>query len=149
MTDNGVTLKSLDRALLFKLILVVLLYSLVPLAEVFLFLYLGNLIGNYLVLIMTAVAGVAGALIALDQARRAIPRLRARLREGHYAERELGECAALIVAGIFLITPGFLTDIAGYLLLIPGIRVGVSRRLARLIQKHDKDIYERLRLSTL
>ena len=147
MTDNGSLRASLDRTLLFKLILVVLLYSLVPLAEVFLFLYLGNLIGNYLVLIITAVAGVAGAFVALDQARRAVARLRTRLREGHSATRELGECASLAVAGIFLITPGFLTDLAGYLLLVPAIRAGLTRRLVRLIEKHDKVIYERLRLS--
>ena len=141
--------KPLDRTLLYKLILVVLLYSLVPLAEVFLFLYLGNLLGNYLVLILTAVTGVGGALVALDQARRAVARLRTRLREKHNAARELGECAALVVAGILLVTPGFLTDIAGYLLLIPAVRASIGRRLARLIKRLDKDIYARLRLSTL
>jgi hypothetical protein len=57
-----------------KMILFLLVFAAVPLAEVFLFLYLGNLVGNYLVLVMAAVAGMAGALIAFDQFRRGLPR---------------------------------------------------------------------------
>jgi UPF0716 protein FxsA len=149
MTDTGAVPHPQDRALLFKLILLALLYALFPLAEVFLFLYLGNLLGNYLVLILTVVAGVPGAFIGLDQARRSVAHLRQRLRETGTAPNELGDLVALLVAGVFLITPGFLTDIAGYLLLVPGFRRSVSLRLARIVEKHDKVIYERLRLSSL
>ena len=149
MTDTGAVSRSLDRTLLFKLILLALLYALFPLAEVFLFLYLGNLLGNYLLLVLTVVAGVPGAFIALDQARRGVAHLRQRLSEGRDTARELGELAALLVAAVCLITPGFLTDIVGYVLLVPGIRRSVSRRFARLVEKHDKEIYDRLRLSSL
>ena len=50
--------------------------------------------------------------------------------------------------GRVLITPGFLTDIAG-IFFVPGVRNGISVRLVRLIEKHDKVIYDRLRLSAL
>ena len=68
-------LKLLDRDYLFKLILFLLAYALVPIGEIVLFIYLGNLIGNYLTFALAAVAGIGGALAALSQAQRLRERL--------------------------------------------------------------------------
>jgi UPF0716 protein FxsA len=133
----------------FKLILLLLLYSLVPLAEIFLFIYLGELIGNYLVLIIAAVAGMAGALIALSQVQGARERLRAQLRAGRYAGREFADMAGIIVSGILLITPGFITDLLGYLLMIPALRDALRGVIKNKLDKSFKDIYTYLRLSSL
>jgi UPF0716 protein FxsA len=133
----------------FKLILILLLYSLVPLAEIFLFIYLGELIGNYLVLIIAAVAGMGGALIALGQAQAARERLRAQLKAGRYPGREFADLAGIIVSAILLITPGFITDLLGYLLMIPAIRDAVRGILRNKLDKSFKDIYAYLRLSSL
>ena len=56
-------LKFLDRDYLFKLILALLAWSLVPLGEIFLFIYLGSLIGNSLVLMLAAVTGGVGVCV--------------------------------------------------------------------------------------
>jgi UPF0716 protein FxsA len=133
----------------FKLILVLLLYSLVPLAEIFLFIYLGELIGNYLVLILAAVAGMGGSLIALGQAQAARERLRIQLKAGRYPGREFADLAGILVSGILLITPGFITDVLGYLLMIPALRNAVRALLSSKLDRSFKDIYAYLRLSSL
>jgi UPF0716 protein FxsA len=133
----------------FKLILILLLYSLVPLAEIFLFIYLGQLIGNYLVLALAAVAGMGGALIAFGQAQRATERLRAQIRAGRYPGREFADLAGIMAGGILLITPGFITDLCGYLLMIPALRNGLRGIIKNLLEKSFKEIYSYLRLSSL
>jgi UPF0716 protein FxsA len=133
----------------FKLILILLLYSLVPLAEIFLFIYLGELIGNYLVLVLAAVAGMGGALIAFSQAQGAMERLKAQLRAGRYPGPEFADLAGVIVSGILLITPGFITDLCGYLLMIPALRDGLRGILKSKLEKSFKEIYQYLRLSSL
>ena len=142
-------LRFMDRDFLFKMIFVLLLYSLVPLAEIFLFLYLGDLIGNYLVLAFAAVAGLAGVPIAYGQIQRALEKLRERIRAGRPHVRELVDLGGILAAGIFLITPGFITDILGYLMLVPVIRETFGRALARRMKRSFRDLYESLRLSAM
>jgi UPF0716 protein FxsA len=131
------------------MILFLLLFAAVPLAEVFLFLYLGNLIGNYLVLILAAVAGVAGALIAFDQFRRGLATLQTRIQQARYPGNEFVTLTGLVVAGVLLITPGFVTDVCGYLLLVPRIRAAVGRRLVKKLEPGFTSIFEYLRAGEL
>jgi UPF0716 protein FxsA len=149
MKETHHFINAVGRDFFFKLIGILLLYSLVPLAEIFLFIYLGELIGNYLVLIIAAVAGMGGALIAFSHAQGARERLRAQLHAGRYPGREFADLAGIIVSAILLITPGFITDLCGYLLLVPALRDGLRRIMKDKLDKSFKDIYEYLRLSSL
>ncbi len=133
----------------FKLILILLLYSLVPIAEIFLFIYLGELIGSYLVLVIAAVAGMGGALIALNQVQGARERLKVQLRAGKYPGREFADLAGILVSGILLITPGFITDLLGYLLMIPALRNTFRDIIKNKLDRSFTDIYAYLRLSSL
>jgi UPF0716 protein FxsA len=149
MTDMRSVLKTLERDQLFKIILALAIYALVPLAEIFLFIYLGDLIGNYLVLVMAAVAGIAGMLVVIGQLRGARERLKARIAQGKYPGRQYVELAGIIVAAVLLITPGFITDCAGYLLLIPAVRRATGRLVVKKLQRSFREIYDQLRLSAL
>jgi UPF0716 protein FxsA len=139
-------LEFIDRDFAFKLILALLLYSLVPLGEIFLFIYIGELIGNYLVLVIAAVAGLAGVPIALHQVPRALAAFREKARKGKPPGSELAHLAGILAAGLLLITPGFVTDLLGYLLLIPGVRRALGRRLARRRAGILTGLFEYLRL---
>ncbi len=145
MTSARQVLTLLEKDLLFKLLLAFLAYSLIPLGEIFLFLYLASLIGNYLVLVLAAVAGVAGAGAGIAQARR----IAARLKSVSGSPRATVEMAGLLVAGLLLVTPGFLTDLAGFLLLVPAIRLRAGRRAALLLRDRAPTLYARLGLSAL
>jgi UPF0716 family protein affecting phage T7 exclusion len=131
MADIRPILKTLDRDFLFKVILFLLAYSVVPLAEIFLFIYLGTLMGNYLVLVAAAVAGLPGAAISLGQMRRARARLRLKVVTDKGPGREISEFAGIFAGGLLLLTPGFLTDLLGYLLLVPAIRGRLGKALKK------------------
>jgi UPF0716 protein FxsA len=149
MTPTRTMLTLLDRDFLFKLILAFLAYSLIPLGEILLFVYIGSLIGNYLVLVCAAVVGVAGAMVGLGQARRAASELRALLARGSHAGPQLVDMAGLVVSALLLVTPGFLTDIAGFLLLVPSLRVRAGHRFAALVKRWHREVYDRLGMSAL
>jgi len=139
----------LDRDFLFKLLLALLLYSLVPLGEIFLFIFLASLIGNSLVLILAAVTGVAGGFVGILQIRRAASRVRAALARGSHPGSDVVDLAGLLVSALLLITPGFVTDAVGFLFLVPTLRAWAGRRAASMLQTRARDVYDRLRLSAL
>lgn len=143
MTPTRQALVLIEKDLLFKLVLAFLAYSLVPLGEIFFFLFLASLIGNYLVLVLAAVAGVAGAFAGIAQARR----IAARLKSVSGSPRATVEMAGLLVAGLLLVTPGFLTDLVGFLLLVPAVRLRAGRRAAALLRDRAPTLYARLGLS--
>jgi UPF0716 protein FxsA len=95
------------------------------------------------------VIGVAGASAGLAQARRIAPALRTALARGSYAGPQLVDAAGLVAAAILLVTPGFLTDIAGFLLLVPSLRTWAGRRFASVVKRRSRGVYDRLRLSAL
>ncbi len=149
MTPIRLLLAFFDRDYLFKVILVLLAWSLVPLGEIILFIYLGTLIGNSLVLILAALVGAVGALVGVVQIRRAAVSLRAALARGSHPGRDAVDMAGLLASALLLITPGFVTDAAGFLLLVPSLRGWIGKRIAESLRTRARDIYDRLRLSDL
>ena len=147
MTEVRLVLKLLDRNFLFRVILALLLYSLVPLGEIFLFLYLGDLIGNYLILLLAAVAGLPGVLIALGQIRRTLDHLKAKIRDSAYPGGEFVDLVGILIGSLLLLTPGFVTDVVGYLLLVPFLRDRLAKVIARKLDSHFREVYEYLKLS--
>ena len=121
MTPDRTFLALLDRDYLPRLLLVLLAYAVVPLGEIFFFLFLGSLIGNYLVLVLAVVTGVGGAFAGIMQVRRLAASART---------APSPEVAGLAAAAVLLITPGFLTDVLGLLLLVPAIRHWAGERAA-------------------
>ena len=146
MTEYRLLFRFLDRDFLFKLIFVLLLYSLVPLAEIFLFIYLSGLIGNYLILALAAIVGLVGVLIAARQITLLLKSLKEKIKKGKYPGQEFVDLAGILVGSVFLLTPGFITDFFGFLLLVPPIRKGFGRLIVRRMEGRLTELYEYLRL---
>ena len=149
MRELRLLIQLIEKDYLFKLIFALLLYSLVPLAEIFFFIYLGSALGNWLVVMLAALAGIPGVLVAQGQARDGANRLQQTLKTGQYPGMELANLLGLLVGCLFLLTPGFLTDVAGYLLLVPSVRERLARWLARKMDKGMRDLSDSLRLREL
>jgi UPF0716 protein FxsA len=101
-----------------------LLFILVPLVELYFIIVVGDMIGalwTVLLVLMTAVIGVN--LLRL-QGMSTLGRAQRNMAQGQVPAMEMMEGVALAIAGILLITPGFITDSIGFLLLLP-----VTRRM--------------------
>ena len=106
-------------------------FTLVPLAELWLLLRIGSILGGPWTLALVVVTGVAGATLARREGARAWSAVQAELAAGKLPGRELIQALLVLVAGIVLVTPGVLSDVAGLALLIRPIRSAVVRGLER------------------
>lgn len=107
------------------------LFVLVPLTEIFLLLKLSSLVGLWTTLGIVLLTGFAGATLAKWQGARAWRAVRVSMRAGRMPSNELFDGFCILCAGLLMLTPGLLTDCAGFLLLIPPFRVSVRKSLAK------------------
>jgi UPF0716 protein FxsA len=98
------------------------LFIAVPLAELYVILQVGEAIGAVWTILLLAADSVLGSLLLRNQGRTVWRRFNATLGEGRMPHREVIDGVLVVFGGAFLITPGFLTDIVGLLLLIPPTR---------------------------
>lgn len=149
MREMRLFLRFIEKDYLFKLIFALAVYALVPFAEILFVIYLGYLIGNWLVVVLAVLAGLPGVLIAQSQLQEILPRLRGKIRGGQYPGAEMADLLGILVAGVFLVTPGFITDVLGYLLLVPVLRTVLARALAKKLDRGMRDFSNYLRLREL
>lgn len=99
-----------------------LLFTIVPLVELALLIWIGGQTEWWVPVLMVLASGVAGAALARWQGWRAMERIRDDLRQGRLPADSLMDGFLILVAGILLITPGVLTDALGLALLLPPLR---------------------------
>ena len=99
-----------------------LIFILVPLAEVGVFIEVGGLLGLWPTLALCLVTAAIGTLCIRYQGFNLITRARAQLDAGEAPVLELVSGVCLLVAGVLLLIPGFVTDAVGFLLLLPPFR---------------------------
>ena len=112
-----------------------LLFTLVPLIELYLLIRLGTSIGGVETIAIVIGTGVAGGLLAKSQGLAVLDRMRAELNQGRLPAESLLDGLLILIAGAMLITPGLLTDGLGLLLLIPWSRQAFKSWLKRKIQE--------------
>lgn len=108
--------------------LLLLLFIVVPLAELYVIIQVGQEIGALPTIGILVADSIVGSLLLRSQGRLAWRRFNEALRAGRVPAREVLDGALVIFGGAFLITPGFLTDVLGILLLLPPTRA-VARRM--------------------
>jgi len=106
-----------------------LLFLVVPLVELFLFLVIGQRIGILPTFAIILLTGLLGAALARSQGMKAIAKYQQALAEGRLPHEAVIDGLLILVAGALLLTPGFLTDTIGFLLLAPPVRTLVRARL--------------------
>lgn len=113
---------------------VFLLLLVVPLTEIAVFIVVGREIGLMATLLITLGTAVAGTFLLRRQGMAALERIRAELAARRLPARALADGAMIAAAGVFLLTPGFVTDTLGILLFVPGVRGAVWRHAARRVE---------------
>lgn len=94
----------------------------VPIVEITLLIEVGGLIGTWPVIALCIGTGVLGASLARSQGGETFRRMVARVNRGEVPIGELVDMMLLMLAGALLMTPGFVTDAVGLLLLVPPVR---------------------------
>ena len=116
------------------LLLLVLLFIAVPIAELAVILEVGQAIGVWWTIALLVADSILGSILMRMQGRAAWRRFNETVQAGRAPAREVLDGALVIFGGALLLTPGFLTDILGLILLVPPsravVRAVLRRRLA-------------------
>ena len=112
------------------LLALILVFIVVPIAELYVILKVGDAIGIGWTLLLLVADSLLGSALLRSQGRTVWRRFNATLSEGRMPHREVIDGVLVIFGGAFLITPGFITDIFGVLLLLPPSRAVIRRLVA-------------------
>lgn len=116
-----------------------LLFVVVPLLELVLLIQLGQWVGLWPTLLLVLSTGVIGASLARSQGLRTLAAFQRELAQGRLPGGPLMDGLAVLVGGAFLLTPGLLTDLAGFALLIPASRGWIRRSLTARLQRMQEE----------
>lgn len=99
-----------------------LLFITIPMLELFILVKLGTIIGFWPTVAIVLLTGVLGASLARLQGFLVLQQIQGELNAGHLPADKMVDGLLIFIGGIVLLTPGLLTDLAGFLLLIPFTR---------------------------
>ncbi len=115
--------------------ILIVLFIAVPIAEIYVIIKVGELIGVLPTIALLLADAVLGSMLLRHQGRAAWRRFNAAIAEGRFPGREVADGLMVTVGGTLLLTPGFITDIGGLLLLIPPSRALLRRGLFRYLRR--------------
>ena len=111
-----------------------LLFVVVPAVEIYVIIKVGASLGAWPTLAIIGVTAVVGAALAKSQGIAVLNRMQASMASGEGTGMALIEGVLILVAGVTLLAPGFITDAIGLSLLLPPIRTVVAARFAARMQ---------------
>jgi len=103
------------------------LFITIPICEIFIFLEAGEMIGVGPTLAIIILTGIAGAYLARTQGFDLVVRINQAMARGELPAGELIDGAFILCGGLLLLTPGFMTDLIGFICLTPFSRAILKR----------------------
>jgi len=120
----------------FKLLM---LFILVPLIELYFLLEVSQFIGVLTTVMIIIFTGAAGVSIAKRQGYQVVRNIRSTLNAGKMPTDDLISALLILIGGVTLLTPGFITDITGFLLILPGSRDLIAALVKKYFVKYVKE----------
>jgi UPF0716 protein FxsA len=116
-------------------LLLVLLFILVPIAELYVIIKVGEAIGILPTIALLIADALLGSMLLRQQGRAAWVRFNRALAEGRLPHKEVFDGVLIILGGALLLTPGFITDVFGLIFLIPPTRAVVRGLASRIVRR--------------
>ncbi len=114
--------------------IVFLLFIAVPIIEISLFIQVGGFLGLWPTIALVVITAIVGASLVRSQGIQTLLSVQNRLQQGELPAQQIVEGVMLAVAGVLLLTPGFMTDTLGMIILIPGPRAAIAAQLMKRVK---------------
>ena len=122
----------------------ILLFTVTPLVELYVLFKVAEVTSAWATIGLVLITGIAGAYLAKSEGRMILTKIKMELNSGRVPGNELLNGLCVLVGGALLLTPGLITDILGFSLVIPGTREAfkavVKRKFKGMIEKGDINI---------
>lgn len=113
-------------------------FTITPFVEIYLLIKIGSYLGAFNTVVIVILTAFLGALLARYQGFQTMLRVRESLERGEMPAEHLLDALLILLAGIVLLTPGFLTDLAGLMILVPATRLRFKRWLRKKFDEWTK-----------
>lgn len=114
-----------------------LLFIFVPIIEIGLFIQVGGFLGLWPTIGLVLITAFVGASLVRSQGIQTLLSVQSRLQQGEMPAQQIVEGVMLAVAGVLLLTPGFMTDALGMLVLLPAPRAKLAQELMKRVKIHS------------
>jgi len=111
-------------------------FVVVPLVEIFVLIQVGQVIGPWWTIGLLVADSILGSWLIRREGRRAWQALSTAIGSGQMPARELADAALILVGGTLMLTPGFVSDGLGLLMILPVTRPVARRLLTRVVTRH-------------
>ena len=111
----------------------------VPILEIYVIIQVGQVIGAWWTILLLIADSIFGSWLIVHEGRRAWQALNTALTSGQMPARELADGALILVGGTLMLSPGFVTDAMGILLILPFTRPIARRVLTRVVGRRLLD----------
>lgn len=108
-----------------------LLFAILPIVEITVLINIGDQIGGWNTVAIVIVTALAGAYLVRQQGLSTLLHAQQKMQTGNIPGQELAEGLLLVIAGVLLVTPGFITDGLGFLLCLPMTRPVIAKSLLK------------------
>jgi UPF0716 protein FxsA len=109
--------------------ILLLLFIFVPIIEIGLFIQVGGFLGLWPTIALVLITAFVGASLVRSQGIQTLMSVQGRLQQGEMPAQQIIEGVMLAVAGVLLLTPGFMTDALGMLVLLPAPRAIIAKKM--------------------
>jgi UPF0716 protein FxsA len=113
---------------LFKLFL---LFAILPILEITILINVSEHIGGWYTVAIVILTAFAGAQLVKQQGISTLMQAQQKMQTGTMPSQEMAEGLLLVIAGVLLVTPGFITDGIGFLLSLPMTRPLIAKGLVK------------------
>ncbi|MDF2154757.1 FxsA family protein [Vibrio sp. CAU 1672] len=110
-------------------LILLLAFIFVPIIEIGLFIQVGGFLGLWPTIALVLVTAFVGASLVRSQGLQTLVSVQSRLDQGEIPAQQIFEGVMLAVAGVLLLTPGFMTDALGMVVLLPAPRAAIAKYL--------------------
>lgn len=110
---------------------ILLAFIIVPIVEIAILIHVGGLIGGWETVGLVILTAAVGTFLFRTQGFRVLTRAEETLSKGIFPADALFDGICILIAGILLLTPGFVTDAVGLALLVPGLRALIGKAVWR------------------
>ena len=117
------------------LIRLILLFTIIPLIELYLLIQVGRYLGSFQTIMIVLITGIIGGLLARSQGLSVQRQIRVDLQNGIIPTDSLIDGFFILIAATLLITPGMITDVFGFILMIPFCRGWLKKRVKEILKR--------------
>ena len=109
----------------------IILFITIPLVELYLLAVVSSRVGPLPTIMLVILTGAWGAYLAKSQGYSILSRIQVEMAAGRVPTAELIDGLLVLIGGIVLLTPGLLTDLVGFSLMVPGFRAIIRERVKK------------------